>query len=92
MGAVLTLGLLYGNDDSAIDRNTVMRAVESFHERFRELVGATGCPDVLGCDIRSPEGRALSREQGLRETRCLQAVRAAAQILEEMFEAETHAD
>ena len=90
-GAVLALGLRYGNDDRTNDRMSVMDAVESFYARFRERVGATDCPDILGCDICSSEGRAVSRELGLRETRCLEAVRTAAQILEELLESKTHA-
>lgn len=84
-GAVLALGLRFAGDDSGKDRHEVMAAVETFHERFLARVGAKDCPDILGCDIRTEEGKAINREQGLRETRCLPAVRAAAEILEEML-------
>jgi C_GCAxxG_C_C family probable redox protein len=87
-GAVLALGLRYAGDDSASDRHAVMGAVETFYARFGEQVGATECPAILECDVRTSEGRALVREQGLREKRCLPAVRAAAQILEDMLAAE----
>ncbi|MDF1543205.1 MAG: C-GCAxxG-C-C family protein [Anaerosomatales bacterium] len=87
-GAVLALGLAYAGDDSASDRHAVMGAVETFFARFGEQVGATECPAVLECDVRTAEGRALVREQGLREKRCLPAVRAAAQIVEEMLVAD----
>ncbi|MFU8891710.1 MAG: C-GCAxxG-C-C family protein [Anaerosomatales bacterium] len=87
-GAVLALGLAYAGEDSASDRHAVMGAVETFFERFGEQVGATECPAVLECDVRTAEGRALVREQGLREKRCLPAVRAAAQIVEEMLVAD----
>ncbi|MHB1341330.1 MAG: C-GCAxxG-C-C family protein [Coriobacteriia bacterium] len=84
-GAVLALGLRYAGDDSGTDRHAVMAAVETFFERFADRVGAIDCPAILGCDIRTEEGQATSREQGLRESRCLPAVRAAASILEEML-------
>jgi C_GCAxxG_C_C family probable redox protein len=84
-GAVLVLGLLYGGDDSATERHAVMQAVEGFYERFVAEVGAVDCPSILGCDIRTPEGRATSREHGLRESRCLHAVTAATRILEDMM-------
>jgi C_GCAxxG_C_C family probable redox protein len=87
-GAVLALGLRYAGDDSASDRHAVMGAVETFYARFGEQVGATDCPAILECDVRTSEGRALVRERGLRETRCLPAVRAAAQILEDMLAAD----
>jgi len=84
-GAVLVLGLRYAGDDSGSDRKAVMSAVETFYARFVEQVGATECPAILECDVRTSEGRALVREQGLREKRCLPAVRAAAEILEDML-------
>ena len=84
-GGVLVLGLRYAGDDCSEDRRTVMAAVESFYARFLKEVGATDCPSILECDVRSAEGRALVREQDLRQTRCVPAVRAAAQILEEML-------
>lgn len=84
-GAVLVLGLRYAGDDCAQDRHAVMAAVESFFARFAAEVGATDCPAILECDVRTEEGQATSREQGLRESRCLPAVRAAARILEEML-------
>lgn len=87
-GAVLALGLAYAGDDSASDRHAVMGAVETFFARFAEQVGATECPAILECDVRTDEGRALVREQGLREARCLPAVRAAAQILDDMLAAD----
>lgn len=83
-GAVLALGVLFGGEDSGVDRKRVMDAVESFLERFRQQVGALDCPDIIGCDVRTEEGRAFSREHGLRETRCHAAVRTAAEIVELM--------
>lgn len=84
-GAVLALGLRFAGSDCASDRHAVMRAVETFHERFRERFGATDCPDILGCDIRTEEGVAMNKAQGLRQKRCLPAVRGAAEILEELL-------
>ena len=87
-GAVLALALRFAGDDSASDRHAVMGAVETFYARFIEQVGATECPAILECDVRTAEGRALVRERGLRETCCLPAVRAAAQIIEDMLAAD----
>lgn len=87
-GAVLALGLAYAGEDCASDRKTVMGAVEAFHARFRERVGATDCPDILGCDVRTAEGIAFNRANNLREQRCLGVVRTAAEILEELLDAE----
>lgn len=86
-GVVLAIGLAYAGDDSASDRHAVMGAVETFFARFSQQVGATECPAILECHVRTAEGRDLVRERGLREARCLPAVRAAAQILEDMLAA-----
>lgn len=85
-GALLVLGLMCAGDDGTQDRSAVTAAVETFYARFLEQVGATDCPGILGCDLRSPDGRDIMRERGLRESRCLPAVRAAAGILEQMLE------
>lgn len=86
VGALLVLGLDRCDQEcSKESRHEVMRAVESFNERFSERAGGFECPAVLGHDVRCPDERALVQEQGLRESRCLPAVRAAAEILEELL-------
>lgn len=86
-GALMVLGLLYCDEEcSAESRGRLMPAVEEFFARFEEEVGATGCPDILGCDFRTPEGKSQMDERGLRASVCLPAVRAAVRILETMAE------
>jgi len=85
-GAVLVLGLQYGGDDGPDGRKAVTAAVKTFYARFIEELGATDCPDILECDIRLADGQAAVRDQGLRELRCLPAVRGAARIVAEMLE------
>lgn len=87
-GALLVLGLKYCDEEcSGPSRKRLMQAVATFFERFADEVGATECPDILGCDFRTPEGRVLMDEERLRESRCLPAVRTAVRILETMPEA-----
>jgi len=83
-GAFMVLGLALGREDCVTreGRGVVAAAVQTFAERFRERMGSLDCPGIIGCDLRTPEGMALAREQGLFETRCVPAVRAAAEILE----------
>jgi len=85
-GAVLALSLRYGGDGSAGSREMIAAAVERFYARFVDEVGATDCPAILGCDFRTEQGKAVMEEQGLRESICLEAVRAAASILAEMLD------
>lgn len=89
-GALMVLGLQYCDEEcSAESRGRLMRAVETLFERFEDEVGATECPDILGCDFRTPEGRRLMDEQHLRESVCLPAVCAAVRILETMSALDT---
>jgi C_GCAxxG_C_C family probable redox protein len=84
-GALVVLGLQYCDEEcSAESRGRLMRAVETFFERFEDEVGATACPDILGCDFRTQEGKRLMDEQHLRDSVCLTAVRAAVRVLETM--------
>ena len=88
-GAIMVLGLATC-DDKCVTREgraPVASATEAFAEKFRERMGALDCPDIIGCDLRTPEGRAVAQEQALFATRCVPAVRAAAEILEEMLPA-----
>lgn len=87
-GAIMVLGLATCGGNECVTREGragVASATETFAERFRERVGALDCPDIIGCDLRTPEGRAESLEKSLFATRCAPAVRAAAEILDEML-------
>jgi C_GCAxxG_C_C family probable redox protein len=88
LGALLVLGLARCDEECTPEsRHEVMDAVDAFNGRFRERVGSLDCPGILGYDVRDPEQRAIVQEQGLRESRCLVAVRTAAEILEELLNA-----
>jgi C_GCAxxG_C_C family probable redox protein len=86
-GALMVLGLALC-DETCVTREGragVAKAASVFAERFRARVGALDCPDVIGCDLRAPGVRAEAVEQGLFQTRCAPAVRAAAEILDDML-------
>lgn len=84
-GAVLSLALAGPESVEREGRAAVAAAVELFGVRFRERTGALDCPDIVGCDLRTAEGRAFSAEHGRSRSRCEPAVRAAAEILEELL-------
>jgi C_GCAxxG_C_C family probable redox protein len=86
-GAIMVLGLALCDEGCASrdGRGAIASAVDTFAGRFEERVGAIDCPDIIGCDTRSPEGRASAQQQGLFAQHCAPAVRAAAEILEEML-------
>lgn len=53
-----------------------------FLAAFREAQGSFVCRDVLGCDMATPEGRALARPQF--GTTCVRMVVTAVELLENM--------
>ena len=67
-----------------IRRAAVAASVTEFAARFRERSGSLRCPDILGCDVRTPEGMKTALEKDLFATTCSKAVRDACEILEHM--------
>jgi C_GCAxxG_C_C family probable redox protein len=86
-GAFMVMGLALCGDECVTreGRAQVASAVGMFAERFREKMGSLDCPDIIGCDLRTPEGMAIAQEQSLFGTRCVPAVRAAGEILDDML-------
>ncbi len=86
-GSIMVLGLALCGEDCATreGRARVAGPVRTFVDRFVEKVGALNCPEIVGCDLLTPEGMATADERRLFETTCLGAVRDAALILDEVL-------
>ena len=86
-GAFMVLGLARGGADCATreGRQAVYNAVADLARRFAARNGATDCPELLGCDISTPEGMKKAQAQGIMKARCPKFVQDAAEILEEML-------
>jgi len=86
-GAFMVLGLALCTEDCVVrqGRAAIAASVTEFAERFRERSGSLGCRDILGCDVRTPEGMKMAREEGLFATTCSKAVGDACEILEDML-------
>jgi len=84
-GAFMVLGLAScrASCRTADERQPACEAVTSFAAEFRRRQGALACRDLLGCDVSVPEGRADARARGLFTTRCVDLVRASAELLDE---------
>jgi C_GCAxxG_C_C family probable redox protein len=84
-GAVLVLGLVLGGETCVTKegREPVFAAVEEFMRRFRERAGSLDCPEILGCDLRSPDGLAKARAEDRFASICEPVVRIAVEILED---------
>ena len=66
-GAFMAIGLKYGAVDAA-DKETKEKTyalVRDFAERFELRNGSITCGGLLGCDISTPEGDKIAREQKL---------------------------
>jgi hypothetical protein len=59
--------------------------VQAFQAQFAERQRTVMCRDLLGCDISTPEGQQKAQTEQLFKTICPEAVKVAAEILEEML-------
>jgi C_GCAxxG_C_C family probable redox protein len=86
-GAFMVLGLAICGEDCVTreGRATVASAVSEFADRFRERLGSLDCPDIIGVDLTTPEGMKTALDEGLFASKCADAVRVAAEILDDML-------
>ena len=88
IGALMVLGLMYG-ETHAGDREGRQRTNalnDLMMNRFSEANGSCICNDLLGCDIRTPEGVQYARDHHLFTEFCPKMVASAADILEEIIQ------
>ncbi len=86
-GAFMVIGLKYGmgiNEDIEAKEKTY-QIIREFSNRFQEINASVICKELLGCDINTPEGRDYYNQNELFEKKCLQFVKNAAEILEEIL-------
>jgi C_GCAxxG_C_C family probable redox protein len=86
-GAFMVIGLRYGmgiNDDTEARENTY-QVIREFSNRFQEIYGSILCKELLDCDINTPEGKEYYDRNDFFEKKCLQFVKNAAEILEEIL-------
>jgi hypothetical protein len=57
-------------------------ASQRFIRAFEEWNGSTFCPELLGCNISTPEGLAEARQKGRFKSRCTKLVRNAVEIVQ----------
>ena len=84
-GAVLVVGLKYGQSDPAdkAARRLCGEKTGEFLQAFTKQNTHIVCRDILGCDITTPEGKAQAIAGQYFTTRCADMVASAAAILEE---------
>lgn len=86
-GAFMVLGLACCGDNckTADGRKASYDAITAFAGQFSQRHESLICRELLGCDISTPEGAKLAREQALFRTKCPQLVRDAAELLMAML-------
>jgi C_GCAxxG_C_C family probable redox protein len=86
-GAFMLIGLKYGRvraeDLDAKERTYAL--MRTFAEKFRAKHGSIQCPCLLGLDLGTEEGMRLAKEKNLFQTRCVQYVQNAAELIEEIL-------
>jgi C_GCAxxG_C_C family probable redox protein len=86
-GAFMVIGLKYGrtraDDDEAKFKTYAL--VQEFTKRFKARHGTIVCRELLGCDIGTPEGHRIAKEEKLFSTLCPKFVQDAAEIIEEIL-------
>ena len=78
-GAILVIGLKHGGDKVVCNLKT-----EEYIKIFKERNTSIICRDLLGCDISTPEGKEKAASENLFKTRCVDMVKNAAQILDDL--------
>ncbi|APV45416.1 C_GCAxxG_C_C family probable redox protein [Dehalogenimonas formicexedens] len=82
-GAYMVIGL--SEQKSAREGvEAVYTRIQEFNRRFVAVHRTTGCTELLGCDLGTPEGLAKARSEGLFTSLCPNFVASAVKILEEL--------
>ena len=86
-GAILGLGLAFGRLKPGDSPETARKVVRCLIEAFEGKFGARDCHLLLGCDLGTPEGMAVFKDNELRE-RCVEYTRFAAEEAARIMERE----
>ena len=87
-GALMVLGLMH---DDPKNRKTAYENTKQFLNDFRDVNGSYLCNDLLGCDVRTPEGVQYARDHHLFTEFCPKMVASAVEILEKIMSAQKEA-
>lgn len=85
-GAVLVIGLKYGQrtPEATPAKAECYEKTEEFMAAYRIRNGSVVCRELLGCDISTKEGREAALEKNLFGTVCVEKIKSAMELLEEL--------
>ena len=78
-GGIMGIGLFRGRNSPGEPVNEIYAAVRRLLEEFEQRHGATGCRELIGCDLNTDEGQAYFKDNNLIEG-CLQYTADAAEL------------
>ena len=78
-GAIMGVGLALGRSQPSESALPSYRATQRLIAQFEQEFGSRDCHVLLGCDLGSPEGQAMFRNDGLAEL-CLNYTGRAAEM------------
>jgi C_GCAxxG_C_C family probable redox protein len=86
-GGLMVIGLKHGHSEAEDKegKKKLGELIKDFTARFKTKARAVTCRELMNCDISTQEGLRVANEMDLFSVVCPKAVRAAAQILEEML-------
>ncbi len=86
-GAYMALGVhaCRGSSENNEKKEKSYALVQQFSAKFEEIYGTVKCRSLLGCDLRSEEGRQHANENNLYEEVCEKCVADAVRIAEELM-------
>ena len=89
-GAILVLGCALGHEGPGDDdgKARMIDCVQEFLRLYEERKGSTMCTDILGHNLSQPGVPEMVKAEGLSKEPCPEAVRTAAELLEELLEGE----
>ena len=89
-GALMVLGLIYGETHAGDreGRQRTNRLNDLMMDRFSRANGSCICNELLGCDVRTPEGVQYARDRHLFTEFCPKMVASAVEILEKIMSAQ----
>ena len=86
-GGFMVIGLKHGhiNAEDKEAKKKLAALIKDYTARFKARTSALTCRELLDCDISTEEGIRLANDMDLFSVVCPKAVRAAAEILDEML-------
>lgn len=82
-GGILAIGLKHGRGEGETRSKTddTYARVRAFMDAFRDRHGSVVCRELLGCDLRTPEGQRYFKDNDLIRQTCARCVQTATELM-----------